>query len=52
MLMPPDLKSVILMKKRIAHLVQIAVYATIRALGDLKTREQVATLRNKKVEEI
>ncbi len=29
-----------------------AVYATIRALGELKTREQVATLRNKKVEEI
>ena len=29
-----------------------AVYATISALGELKTREQVATLRNKKVEEI
>ena len=29
-----------------------AVYATISALGDLKTREQVATLRGKKVEEI
>ena len=29
-----------------------AVYATISALGELKTREQVAALRNKKVEEI
>ena len=29
-----------------------AVYATIKALGELKTREQVATLRNKKIEEI
>ena len=29
-----------------------AVYATIKALGELKTVEQVATLRGKKVEEI
>ena len=29
-----------------------AVYATIRALGELKTVEQVATLRGKKVSEI
>ena len=29
-----------------------AVYATIRALGELKTREQVAALRGKAVEEI